>query len=103
MKILLIGATGTIGSAIDRELSPRHEIVRIGRSSGDFQVDISNSASIRQLFEKTGRFDTGGIGPGNGRIACGIGKNCTGTGCNNSPGNRGARTSSCSFSGCRLR
>ena len=57
MKILLIGATGTIGSAIDRELSPRHEIVRIGRSSGDFQVDISNSASIRQLFEKTGRFD----------------------------------------------
>ena len=57
MKILLIGATGTIGSAIDRELSPRHEVVRIGRSSGDFQVDISNSPSIRQLFEKTGRFD----------------------------------------------
>lgn len=57
MKILLIGATGTIGSAIDRELSPRHEIVRVGRKSGDFQVDISDSASIRKLFEKTGRFD----------------------------------------------
>ena len=57
MKILLIGAHGTIGSAIDRELSPRHEIVRIGRKSGDFQVDISDSASIRQLFEQTGRFD----------------------------------------------
>ena len=57
MKILLIGAHGTIGSAIDRELSPRHEIVRIGRKSGDFQVDISDSASIRQLFEHTGRFD----------------------------------------------
>ena len=57
MKILLIGATGTIGSAIDRELSPRHEIVRVGRKSGDFQVDISDSASIRNLFEQTGCFD----------------------------------------------
>ncbi|QXI52302.1 short chain dehydrogenase [Pseudomonas alvandae] len=57
MKILLIGANGTIGSAIDNELSPRHEIVRIGRHSGDVQVDISDSASIRALFEKTGRFD----------------------------------------------
>ena len=32
MKILLIGANGTIGSAIDRELSARHEIVRIAVS-----------------------------------------------------------------------
>ena len=57
MKILLIGAHGTIGSAIDHELSPRHEIVRIGRKSGDFQVDISDSASIRKLFQQTGQFD----------------------------------------------
>lgn len=57
MKILLIGASGTIGSAIDNELSPRHEIVRIGRHSGDLHVDISDSSSIRALFEKTGRFD----------------------------------------------
>ena len=57
MKILLIGANGTVGSAIDHELSARHEIVRIGRKSGDFQVDISDSASIRALFEQTGRFD----------------------------------------------
>ncbi|SDY82724.1 short chain dehydrogenase [Pseudomonas sp. NFIX28] len=57
MKILLIGAHGTLGSAVDKELSQRHEIVRIGRTSGEFQVDISDSASIRALFEKTGRFD----------------------------------------------
>lgn len=57
MKILLIGATGTIGSAVDRELAPRHEIIRIGRKSGDFRVDISDSASIRKLFEQTGNFD----------------------------------------------
>lgn len=57
MKIILIGAHGTIGSAVDRELSLRHEIIRAGRSSGDLQVDISDSASIRALFEKTGKFD----------------------------------------------
>lgn len=57
MKILLIGASGTIGSAVDKELSQRHEVIRIGRSSGDLQVDISDSASIRQLFEQTGKFD----------------------------------------------
>ena len=57
MKILLIGAGGTIGSAVDKELSQRHEVIRIGRNSGDLQVDISDSASIRKLFEKTGKFD----------------------------------------------
>ncbi|WP_162094537.1 short chain dehydrogenase [Pseudomonas chlororaphis] len=57
MKILLIGANGTLGSAVDKELSQRHEIIRIGRTSGDFQVDISDSASIRALFEQTGTFD----------------------------------------------
>ena len=57
MKILLIGANGTIGSAIERELSPRHEVVRIGRKSGDFQVDISDKDSIGRLFKQTGHFD----------------------------------------------
>ncbi|KJK07227.1 MULTISPECIES: short chain dehydrogenase [Pseudomonas] len=57
MKILLIGASGTIGSAVAKELEQRHEVLRIGRSSGDYQVDISDSASIRRLFQQTGRFD----------------------------------------------
>ena len=57
MKILLIGAKGTIGSAIDKELCERHEIIRVGRNSGDYRVDISDSASIRKLFEQTGKFD----------------------------------------------
>ncbi|MEO8490992.1 short chain dehydrogenase [Pseudomonas sp.] len=57
MKILLIGASGAVGSAVKAELAQRHEVISIGRSSGDFQVDISDSASIRTLFEQTGRFD----------------------------------------------
>ena len=57
MKILLIGANGTVGSAVKAELGPRHEVISIGRTRGDFQVDISDSASIRSLFEQTGQFD----------------------------------------------
>jgi NAD(P)-dependent dehydrogenase (short-subunit alcohol dehydrogenase family) len=57
MKILLIGASGTVGSAVAEELGQRHEIVRIGRNSGEEHVDISDSSSIRTLFERIGRFD----------------------------------------------
>ena len=57
MKIILVGASGTIGQAIDRELRERHDIVRVGRNSGELQVDITDPASIRRLFEQTGTFD----------------------------------------------
>jgi len=69
MKILLIGAHGTIGSAIAQELGQRHEIVRIGRTSGDEHVDISDSASIRKLFERIGRFDALICAAGNVKFA----------------------------------
>ena len=57
MKIILIGAAGTLGSAVDKALKTRHEIVKVGRKSGDFQVDITDPASIERLFSKVGDFD----------------------------------------------
>jgi uncharacterized protein YbjT (DUF2867 family) len=36
MKILLIGASGTIGQAVEQALSARHQIVRVGRTKGEF-------------------------------------------------------------------
>ncbi|MFZ5958250.1 short chain dehydrogenase [Pseudomonas knackmussii] len=57
MKIILIGASGTLGQAVANELGQRHEIIRVGRSSGDFNVDITDSASIQTLFDKVGSFD----------------------------------------------
>ena len=69
MKILLIGASGTVGSAVKAELAQRHEVISIGRSSGDLQVDISDSTSIRKLFEQTGRFDALVCAAGNVKFA----------------------------------
>jgi NAD(P)-dependent dehydrogenase (short-subunit alcohol dehydrogenase family) len=57
MKILLIGANGTIGKLVKQNLAPRHEIIEVGKTSGQFQVDISNESNIRQLFAQVGKVD----------------------------------------------
>src|SRR6201986_235715 len=57
MKLILVRAPGTLGKAIDRALSPRHEIVRVGRKGGDFQIDIADPKSIEWLYAKTGEVD----------------------------------------------
>lgn len=57
MKVLLVGASGIIGKGVDAELSPRHDIIRASRNSGDVNVDLKDKASIRAMFEKVGKID----------------------------------------------
>jgi NAD(P)-dependent dehydrogenase (short-subunit alcohol dehydrogenase family) len=57
MKLMLIGATGTIGSAVAAALSQRHEVIAISRHTEPWRVDISSPASIRSLFEAVGAID----------------------------------------------
>jgi len=57
MKILVIGAGGTIGKAVVEELKPRHEIVEASRSHPDRKIDLTDLRSIRGLFEKVGKVD----------------------------------------------
>jgi NAD(P)-dependent dehydrogenase (short-subunit alcohol dehydrogenase family) len=57
MKILLVGASGTIGRAIAAELSARHDIVRAGRHGGDVTVDLTDEASIQAMFREVGTVD----------------------------------------------
>ncbi|WP_119302587.1 short chain dehydrogenase [Dongia deserti] len=57
MKILIVGATGTIGKLVTAALAERHEIVKAGSKSGDVQVDIKDACSIRELFERVGKVD----------------------------------------------
>lgn len=66
MKILVIGASGTVGQGIVNELSRDHEVIRVGKTRGDFQVDLTVEESVRALFARTGRVDavisaTGGV------------------------------------------
>ncbi|EPL7293326.1 short chain dehydrogenase [Klebsiella pneumoniae] len=57
MKIIVIGASGTIGRAVSEELSQRHEVIRVGRTRGDYQVDITSQESVEALFAQTGEVD----------------------------------------------
>ena len=57
MKIIVIGATGTIGQAVVDLLAPHHDIVKVGFKSGDLQVDIASKDSIRKLFQSVDSFD----------------------------------------------
>jgi len=57
MRILVIGASGTIGRAVAAELGQRHEILSAGRNSGDLRLDITDRSSIQAAFEKAGTVD----------------------------------------------
>ena len=59
MKIVLVGAAGKIGKQVQEALAGAgHEIVKVGRKSGDFQVDIENRRKYpRQLYQAVGSFD----------------------------------------------
>jgi len=57
MKIIVVGGTGTIGTAIVKELAPRHAIVVVGHQHGDVQVDITDAQSIANMYQQIGPFD----------------------------------------------
>jgi len=58
MKVLVVGATGAVGSAVAQALAERgHEVVRAGRTRGDLQVDITSDASVEALYAAVGRVD----------------------------------------------
>ena len=51
MKILFIGAAGTVGKRVIEQLTT-HDIITAGRNSGDVRVDITSRQSIEDMFRK---------------------------------------------------
>jgi dTDP-4-dehydrorhamnose reductase len=51
MKIMIVGATGTLGKHLSSVLEKEHEIIRVGSNSGDLQADITSPASIENLYK----------------------------------------------------
>lgn len=58
MRIIIVGASGRIGKEVDRALSDRHKIVRVGARSGDVQCDYTVTESVRSMFNQIGEFDS---------------------------------------------
>lgn len=57
MKIVLIGATGTIGRPLADALAKSHQVVRVAHARGDVRVDITSKESVQRLFEAVAPFD----------------------------------------------
>jgi NAD(P)-dependent dehydrogenase (short-subunit alcohol dehydrogenase family) len=57
MRILIAGASGTVGKAAASALSRRHEIVTVGRSTGDIRADLTDEASVAAMYRKAGKLD----------------------------------------------
>ena len=57
MKIILIGASGTIGRHIHDTLSKKHHVYRASRKGGDMEVDITSSESIEHMYKSVADID----------------------------------------------
>ncbi|MGO4460966.1 short chain dehydrogenase [Streptomyces sp. M-16] len=58
MKVLLIGAGGTLGRAVHTALRERgHEVVTASREGADVRVDITDPESVRAMYEAVGPVD----------------------------------------------
>lgn len=57
MKIVIVGASGTVGSAVSELLAKDHQVIRVGHSRGDATFDMRDPASIKALFAQVGQFD----------------------------------------------
>lgn len=57
MRIIIVGAAGDIGRAACQELGQRHEIITVGRSGGDYRVDVADFNAVAGLYQSVGAFD----------------------------------------------
>ncbi|CAI2768663.1 short chain dehydrogenase [Flavobacterium collinsii] len=57
MKIIIVGATGTMGKHLSSTFENNHEIIRVASQGGDFQVDITSPDAIENFFKAVGPFD----------------------------------------------
>ncbi|WP_233852607.1 short chain dehydrogenase [Paraburkholderia sp. HD33-4] len=56
-RIVVIGATGTLGQAVSAELKARHEVIEVGATRGQYHVDGTDPASVERLFRDIGKVD----------------------------------------------
>jgi NAD(P)-dependent dehydrogenase (short-subunit alcohol dehydrogenase family) len=57
MKIIIVGATGTMGKHLASVLETDHEVIRVSSQGGDVQADITSPESIENMFKQVGSFD----------------------------------------------
>jgi NAD(P)-dependent dehydrogenase (short-subunit alcohol dehydrogenase family) len=57
MKIIIVGASGTMGTYLSNIFEKEHEVVRADRNSRDVQMDITSPEAIENMYRQVGAFD----------------------------------------------
>lgn len=58
MKVLLVGATGMLGTAVTEVLRNRgHQVVTVGRTAGDVRADVADEEQTARVFADVGDLD----------------------------------------------
>jgi len=57
MKIIIVGASGTMGKHLTSAFEKEHEVITAASEGCDLQVDITSTESIENMFKKVGPFD----------------------------------------------
>ena len=57
MRVLLVGPSGRLGTAVQQALTASHEVVTASRSGSDVTVDIRDPQAIAAMYEQVGRVD----------------------------------------------
>ncbi|SHN20127.1 short chain dehydrogenase [Chitinophaga sp. CF418] len=57
MKIIIVGASGTMGKYLAAAFKGEHEVITAATKGCDVDVDITSTASIENMYRKVGPFD----------------------------------------------
>ena len=57
MKIVIVGASGTMGKHLTRAFEKEHDVLKVAANGGDIQVDITSTESIDAMYQQVGAFD----------------------------------------------
>ncbi|HEY2021815.1 short chain dehydrogenase [Paraburkholderia sp.] len=57
MRILVVGATGLLGSRVVKLLAAEHDVVSASRKGSDLHVDLSDKRSIESMYAQAGTLD----------------------------------------------
>jgi NAD(P)-dependent dehydrogenase (short-subunit alcohol dehydrogenase family) len=57
VRVMVVGATGTIGRPIVAALSGRHEVVSVSHTRAAEHVDLADPKSIQSLYRRVGQID----------------------------------------------
>lgn len=57
MRIVLVGASGTMGTHLVNAWKNDHELITVGTKSGDIKADITSIDAIKKMYKEVGNFD----------------------------------------------